>query len=202
MAPAALSAFISPVLPAFPSLLHRPRWTCVISRVLLVPDHLSPSRPLWYSWLSSSLPLPLFIAPVPNPYDSNSKRWERVWLTALRKATAPGDLLLGHGSGADVVLRFLEGTSADGVVLVLPSGDEYFAGERHGRRYHWERIRANVGDGGLGVVVSEAAAGKEENDNLANMLRADMVLEVARGRGRLADEERVDEVLQLVLRAT
>lgn len=202
MAPAAVSAFISPVLPAPPSQQHRPRWTCVISRVLLVPDHLSPSRPPWYGWLSSALAIPLCIAPVPNPYESNSKRWERVWLSALRDATAPGDLLLGHGSGADVVLRFLEERTSDGVVLVLPSGDEYFAGERHGRKYHWELIRANVGDGGLGVVVSGATAGKEENDNLVNMLLADMVVEVDRGRGRLADEEMVDEVLQLVLRTT
>lgn len=179
----------------------RPRWTCKASGVVLVPDHLTPHRPPWYAWLSSCLPVPVSIAPVPNPYASNSKRWERVWLSTLREVTSPGDALLGHGSGADVVLRYLEEGRAQGVVLVLPSSDEYFAGERHGRRYHWEAIRRNVGADGIRVVVSTATAEREENENLMTMLAAEGV-QVARERGRLGGEERVEEVLQLVLPMT
>lgn len=178
------------------------RWACTASRVLLVRDHLIVHAPPWYAWLPTALPVPFSVAPIPNPYESNSKRWERVWLSALREVASPGDILLGHGSGADVVLRYLEGDSAEGALLVLPSGDEYFAGERHGRRYHWEGIKRNVGDLGIRVVVSTATAEREENENLVKMLDVTSAVHIAKERGRLETEDRVDEVLHQLLPMT
>lgn len=49
--------------------------------------------------------------------------------------------IVADGTGADAVLRLLEDSSeVDGAILLAPC-DEYFAGERHGRPYHWGWIR-------------------------------------------------------------
>ena len=49
---------------------------------------------------------------------------------------------MGHGSGADAVLRLAEGTQLWGMAVIGPC-DEYPAAERHGRPLHWVDIRRN-----------------------------------------------------------
>lgn len=51
-------------------------------------------------------------------------------------------IMIGHGTGADALLRCLERSTAWGAILITPC-DEYHAGERHGRPYHWTDIRQN-----------------------------------------------------------
>jgi len=140
-------------------------------RILIVPDHdhltsATPMEPGWYQWLSQSLSHYQVetLRDFPDPYASNTKRWESVWLGHLRRSLGfvlreddtPGSpqpplsssssYLVGHGTGADAVLRLMETEAAEfvsGVILLGPC-DEYFAGERHGRRFHWTQILRNA----------------------------------------------------------
>jgi len=108
---------------------------------------------IWYCWLKdilekeSNLSVSI-LNEFPNPYESNSKRWERIWMEFLHqnlikfKSNSDSVILIGHGSGADAVLRYLEEHSVDGAVIICAS-DEYHAGERHGREYHRDLILSN-----------------------------------------------------------
>lgn len=153
--------------------IHRPPVypvTCAADRLILIPHNVAASK--FDASPPSSLLYPLHRVPLPNPYESNTKRWERVWLSIIREAASSSDVaLIGLGTGADATLRFLEGHGVDhGVLLVHPSGDEYFAGERHGRAYHWYNIRQNVA--GPIILVRDPYIPAEENDNLLHALHA------------------------------
>lgn len=157
-----------------PILTHAPPpspITCSANRLILLP-HNRPA-PKFDIGSRGPFPCPLSKVSLPNPYDSNTKRWERVWLSVIREAVStPHIALIGLGTGADAALRFLEGNRIDGgVLLVHPSGDEYFAGERHGRAYHWHDIRQNVA--GPVVLVRSPHVPAEENDSLLHALHAE-----------------------------
>lgn len=153
--------------------MHRPSFsptTCAANRLILIPHNVS--APKFDTPPPNSLTYPLHRVPLPDPYDSNTKRWERVWLSIIREAAPDSDVaLIGLGTGADATLRFLERHSINhGVLLVHPSGDEYFAGERHGRAYHWHNIRRNVA--GSVILVRDPRVPTEENENLLHALHA------------------------------
>lgn len=157
------------------------------NRVIVVPNHLGADvaeQHELYKHVKRSLSTSVnvqVLCTVPNPYDSNTKRWERVWLSVLRDAIAKDSniSLLGHGSGADACLRLLEEEYiGGGFACFLPTSDEYYAGERHGRAYHWESIRGHVGNGRIGLVTSSWCASRAENEVLAERLSASMVVEL------------------------
>jgi len=80
----------------------------------------------------------------PNPYHTMTKRWENTWIEAMRSFKPDENtVLIGHGSGAEAALRFIEEHKVKGCILVATPGDEYYAGERHGRLYRWESIKMN-----------------------------------------------------------
>mmetsp|Transcript_1311 Transcript_1311/g.3603 ORF Transcript_1311/g.3603 Transcript_1311/m.3603 type:complete len:263 (-) Transcript_1311:125-913(-) len=127
-------------------------------RVVLVPIARrlmsSTGIPAWYSWLTDQLALSNIelhvMSDFPDPYEYNSKRWEQTWLDYIRRAANCEDLgssakvvLIGHGSGADAVLRFLEDDVHVSFAILISPTDEYYAGERHGRAYHWNAIASS-----------------------------------------------------------
>lgn len=157
-----------------------PKWTCS-QRIILIPDRIRlkpPELPAWTRHLSNSLSADYAtldpIRTMPNPYDSNSKRWESVWISAIHDAIAGDDkvCLLGHASGADACLRYMEKNPiAGGLVLLQPTSDEYYAAERHGRAYYWQLIRDNVRNGRIALATSAKSAPPEENENIVTKLR-------------------------------
>ncbi|KAJ8907894.1 hypothetical protein NDN08_007997 [Rhodosorus marinus] len=162
------------------------------SRVVIVPNNqfTISSADAWYSWLKDEVSFDVEVAEsFPNPYDANTKRWERVWLNYLRDELKidSSTITIGHGSGADALLRFLENYPAYGSILVAPC-DEYHAGERHGRPHHWVDIRRNC----LHFIehiysIDDGFVTKSESRFVASQLRAKS-LEL-RGRGRISDSQ-------------
>lgn len=136
---------------------------------------------------------------MPNPYESNSKRWESVWLSTIRSAVHGKEpvSLLAHGTGADACLRFLEDNTVDGgVVLVAPTGDEYFAGERHGRAYHWQLIRDNAR--GRIALATSILVPEIENDKLTTCLQPAFVHSIPEMKGRYAAECDASKMVEFV----
>jgi len=172
-------------------------------RLVLVPNNrlAIAGEGAWYEWLSEQLPLPCELARgFPNPYDANTKRWESIWLRYLREEAKIDrkSVVIGHGTGADAVLRMLENTEAFGAVLVAPC-DEYHAGERHGRPYHWSDIRRNClhfvkhihSDNDPFVTEDESRfVGRQLKDHESSLL--------LQGRGRFSDQV-FEELLQILL---
>uniref|UniRef100_A0A7S2ZPF9 Uncharacterized protein n=1 Tax=Rhodosorus marinus TaxID=101924 RepID=A0A7S2ZPF9_9RHOD len=162
------------------------------SRVVIVPNnqYTISSAKAWYSWLKDEVSLDVEVAEsFPNPYDANTKRWERVWLNYMRDELKidSSTIAIGHGSGADALLRFLENYPAYGSILIAP-GDEYHAGERHGRPHHWVDIRRNC----LHFIehiysIDDGFVTEGESRFVASQLKA-KALEL-RGRGRLSDSQ-------------
>eukprot|EP00467_Chlorarachnion_reptans_P009896 CAMPEP_0114514886 /NCGR_PEP_ID=MMETSP0109-20121206/16409_1 /TAXON_ID=29199 /ORGANISM="Chlorarachnion reptans, Strain CCCM449" /LENGTH=235 /DNA_ID=CAMNT_0001694989 /DNA_START=151 /DNA_END=858 /DNA_ORIENTATION=+ len=122
-----------------------PKEKAVRRRILVIPDN--KSGKVWYGNLATSVRTDVELAmDFPNPYDSMTKRWERIWIDSIRSYEPDSNtVLVGHGSGAEAVLRFLEDHKVLGAILVATPGDEYYAGERHGRLYRWESIKSNSG---------------------------------------------------------
>lgn len=180
-----------------------------VRRTILVPDRIGTSAsyaiPAWGAWLSKHLPATFgelqILESMHNPYDSNTKRWERVWLDGLRTAVGDGMnvTLVAHGSGADACMRLLENHCIQkGVVLIMPSGDEYFAGERHGRPYHWAAIRNNVLQGGFALGLSTNSASEEENCNVQALLNAHCAMHIDTALGRMSHLSEAPVVLRLL----
>lgn len=174
---------------------------CCVDTLVLVPDHFSQSTPRWYKNLQAQIPNKnVHLLQMPNPYESNTKRWESVWLGVIRESTqqASGKVcLLGHGSGADACLRFLENDSVEsGVVLLAPTGDEYFAGERHGRSYYWDLVRSHVG---AGIVLAPSATlNRTERQSLVKNLMPTLVYNLRGDMERFVNDDRADEVAKLI----
>lgn len=166
------------------------RTSMAAKRVIWVPNHVGKNvaeQDELYKRVTHSLPNWFnvqMLSTIPNPYDSNTKRWERVWLSMLRDAIGGHSnvCVLGHGSGADACLRLLEDERIDGdggFVCVLPTSDEYYAGERHGRAYHWDSIRDHVGSGRIALITSTRFASRAENSVLVERLGASMVVDIS-----------------------
>ena len=177
-------------------------------RVLFIPDRIHqqpPQLPSWYEWLKKVLPpstvLLQSVKHMPNPYESNSKRWEAIWLDIISQAINDNMnvSLIAQGSGADACLRFLESNSIPGaVILILPTSDEYYAGERHGRPYHWSLISNNVKAGRIALVTSTVAASQEENESLVNALQPGRSVCLQRHLGRYLEQTTAEDLLELI----
>lgn len=218
-----ISTFISPTLPhthinliplAISSIncsqrkTPSQRYANNTKRILFIPDRIhqkAPQLPAWYEWLQKSFPSSTRVVEslenMPNPYESNSKRWEAIWLDVITQAVGNGTnvSLVGQGSGADACLRFLEANRVDGaVVLLLPTSDEYYAGERHGRAYHWSLILDNVKSGKIALATSPVAAPQEENESLVKALQPGRVVLLQRQMGRYLEQNVAEDLLDLI----
>jgi hypothetical protein len=98
---------------------------------------------------SSSVYCSMNFLDMPSIYESNTKRFEVLWLQYMKDNLdlSSYDVVIGHGSSAEALLRYMErDLGRDGPlksVVVLDAADIYTAGERHGRRYHYQRIKRN-----------------------------------------------------------
>ena len=84
---------------------------------------------------------------MPNVFESNTKRYEIEWLTYMKEKLdlSSYDVVVGHGSSAEALLRYMEQQHYKPLqsVVVLDASDIYTAGERHGRKYHHGKIKRN-----------------------------------------------------------
>lgn len=91
---------------------------------------------------------------MPNVYESNTKRYEIEWLNYMRDQLdlSSYDVVIGHGSSAEAMLRYMEqgeytreghrtGFKPLKAAVALDAIDIYTAGERHGRQFHYGKIR-------------------------------------------------------------
>ena len=91
---------------------------------------------------------------MPNIYESNTKRYEIEWLRYMRDQLdlSSYDVVIGHGSSAEAMLRYMEqgeytregcrtGFKPLKAAVALDAIDIYTAGERHGRQFHYGKIR-------------------------------------------------------------
>ena len=84
---------------------------------------------------------------MPNIYEFNTKRYEIEWLHYMRDSLDLGsyDVVVGHGSSAEALLRYLEQSDLSykpvKSAVVLDATDIYTAGEIHGRAYHHSSIK-------------------------------------------------------------
>ena len=126
----------------------------VLPRAVIVPgngcgDVFSAN---WYAHMKEQLDLSkcfsgVALRPMPDPVQAR----EAIWLPFIRDQlrAGPDTVLIGHSSGAEAGMRFLESSRLLGLVLVSAChtdlGDE---GERragyYSRPWDWSSIRANV----------------------------------------------------------
>ncbi|KAA8498829.1 hypothetical protein FVE85_6414 [Porphyridium purpureum] len=182
--------------------LSKRRWV----QIQIVPHFDPVSRgtpPCWYDTLAVDASTEVSVLRgLPYLYDSNSKRWERVWLEELKQHLSFGTdktIIIAHGSGADALLRLLEeeAIGADvrvGVVLIAPTTRLYHAGERHPRSYRVMRIAKNVGRNKFFIVYSD-------NDPFASQTECEALCEdlyscakpvMLGGRGRFMQSEFIE----------
>ena len=83
------------------------------------------------------------VLPMPNIYELNTKRYEIDWMNYMRSLGLDKfDLVVGHGTSAEALLRYVESEKVKKVMLI-DSSDIYTAGERHGRAYQYSLIAGN-----------------------------------------------------------
>ena len=121
-----------------------------------------------------------------------------MWLSAIRAAVEKEPVtLVAHGTGADACLRYLENHEVHGgVVILCPTSDEYFAGERHGRPYHWQLIRENT-YGKVALIVSPKVE-DAENEKLKDGLRPVILQKAHANDPRLTNRDNADDIAELV----
>ena len=81
---------------------------------------------------------------MPDITELNTKRYEQIWMNYMRglNLSAEYDVVIGHGTSADALIRYLESEKLPKAVFI-DCADIYTAGERHGRSYLYSRIRDN-----------------------------------------------------------
>jgi hypothetical protein len=81
---------------------------------------------------------------MPDITELNTKRYEQTWMNYMRdlNLNAKYDVIIGHGTSADALIRYLESERLPKAVFI-DCADIYTAGERHGRAYLYPRIRDN-----------------------------------------------------------
>ena len=110
---------------------------------------------------------------MPNIYESNTKRYEVQWLNYMKEELdlSSYDVVVGHGSSAEAVLRYMEQPYPKlRSIVVLDVNDIYTAGERHGRRYHYSKIKRNSLNNGHVIVGATTAAGRSNCEELKKEL--------------------------------
>eukprot|EP00466_Bigelowiella_natans_P016691 jgi/Bigna1/89114/estExt_fgenesh1_pg.C_440021 len=169
-------------LKAFSDFVVRQKPNGPRKRIIIVPSNKDDSS-LWYRNLGSHLRTEVqLMEDFPNPYHTMTKRWERIWIDAMREFQPDENtVLIGHMSGAEAVLRFIEDHRVAGVILVATPGDEYYAGERHGRLYRWESIRGNTDFIVQFHSVDDPLGKIEEARNVAANANAELIVLKDRG---------------------
>ena len=81
---------------------------------------------------------------MPDITELNTKRYEQTWMNYMRdlNLNAKYDVIIGHGTSADALIRYLESERLPKAVFI-DCADIYTAGERHGRAYLYPRILDN-----------------------------------------------------------
>lgn len=70
----------------------------------------------------------LHIVPMPDVHEFNTKRYEQMWMNYMRSLTLNAwDVVVGHGSSGDALLRFLESCEVNRAVII-DGADIYTAG--------------------------------------------------------------------------
>lgn len=115
------------------------------------PSLMASSAPCMHGrqkfYRSNSIYCSMNFLDMPNVFESNTKRYEVDWLTYMRENLdlSSYDVVVGHGSSAEAILRYMEQPHYKALrsVIVLDANDIYTAGERHGRKYHYNKIKRN-----------------------------------------------------------
>lgn len=98
------------------------------------------------------------ILPMPYVYEMNTKRYETKWMEYMRGLKLSAyDVVVGHLSSAEALLRYLESETVD-VCLLIDGSDIYTAGERHGRAYRYSLIRDHCSSVRIVSVNAKGAA--------------------------------------------
>ena len=110
---------------------------------------------------------------MPNVYESNTKRYEVSWLEWMKDTLdlSSYDVVVGHGSSAEAVLRYMEQQHYKPLkaVVVLDAIDIYTAGERHGRKFHHGKIKRNSLTNHV-IVGSTSKERQEQSEELRSEL--------------------------------
>ena len=91
-------------------------------------------------------PMSFDILPMPYVYELNTKRYEVRWMAYMRTLQlSQYDLIIGHKSSAEALLRYLESEQdlQHSNIMLIDGSDIYTAGERHGRAYRYSLIQQN-----------------------------------------------------------
>ncbi|EKX49876.1 hypothetical protein GUITHDRAFT_161960, partial [Guillardia theta CCMP2712] len=122
------------------------------ARVLIVPGNgCTPIASCnWYKWLHDELEksgVSCAMKDMPDPFEAK----ERIWLPFMKNELGADEnsIIVGHSSGAEAAMRFIEEHRVRGVVLVaachtdlgLPS--EAISGY-YNRPWNWQQMRDNV----------------------------------------------------------
>ncbi len=90
------------------------------------------------------------ILDMPNVYELNTKRYEVQWLKYMESLNLQSyHTIISHGSSSEALMRYLESfnlaASPSKVkrIIFIDAPDIYTAGERHGRRFLFNRITNN-----------------------------------------------------------
>ena len=110
---------------------------------------------------------------MPDVYESNTKRYEVSWLEWMRDTLdlSSYDVVVGHGSSAEAVLRYMEQLHYKPLkaVVVVDAIDIYTAGERHGRKFHHNKIKKNSLTNHV-IVISTSKELQEQSKELRSEL--------------------------------
>jgi len=90
------------------------------------------------------------ILDMPNVYELNTKRYEVQWLKYMESLNLQSyHTIISHGSSSEALMRYLESfnlaasPSKVKKIIFIDAPDIYTAGERHGRRFLFNRITNN-----------------------------------------------------------
>ena len=141
------------------------------------PSLMAQSAPCMHGrqkfYRSNSIYCSMNFLDMPNVFESNTKRYEVEWLNYMKESLdlSSYDVVVGHGSSAEAVLRYMEQPHYKPLrsVVVLDANDIYTAGERHGRRFHHSKIKRNSLTSHV-IVGATTSAGRKNCQELKREL--------------------------------
>ncbi len=152
--------------------------SAIVNRVIFLPDiSLNDNCRYFYKDLIKNPKFYATVCDMPNVYELNTKRYEIQWLKYMESLNLQDySTIISHGSSSEVLMRYLESynittnLSNKKRIVFIDATDIYTAGERHGRRFLFNRIVNNCKTIDITFLVSRQNDTKiiNETNNLIN----------------------------------
>ena len=125
--------------------------SAIAKRVIFLPDvSFNENCRYFYKDLIKNPKFYATVLDMPNVYELNTKRYEVQWLKYMESLNLQDyNTIISHGSSSEALMRYLESYNITANfsnkkrIVFIDATDIYTAGERHGRRFLFNRIVNN-----------------------------------------------------------